>query len=215
MTAGIEAPRQSRGEEIANASSHGLGLVASLVALPVLAVSASHGGDLIDVVAASVFAGSMVLLYLTSTLYHAIQDPETKRVLRVLDHSAIYVLIAGTYTPFAVGVLRGPIGWGLLSLIWTLAVAGVTSKLLIGTRYPRLSSALYLAMGWTALLVMKPLWTAMDGVGLAWLFAGGIAYSVGVIFHAKSHQPYRHLIWHLFVLAGTGCHFVAALLYAR
>jgi hemolysin III len=207
--------RQSVGEEIANAVSHGIGLALSLAAIPVLAISADHSGDWIDVAAASVFAITMVLLYLTSTVYHAVPHPPTKRVLRVLDHSAIYVLIAGTYTPFAVGVLRGPIGWWLLGIIWVLAVAGVIKKVYIGARFPRLSSALYLAMGWLVVGVMRPLWLAMDAWGLFWLFAGGIAYSAGVYFHAKDHRPYWHLIWHLFVLTGTACHFIAVLLYAR
>jgi hemolysin III len=210
-----EGAKQSVGEEVANASIHGLGLAASLVAIPVLAVFASREGDWVNVAAASVFGITLVLMFLTSTLYHAIPDQNTKKVLRVLDHSAIYVLIAGTYTPFAVGVLRGPIGWWLLGLIWVLAIAGVIKKLFIGARFPRLSSGLYLAMGWLVVGVMKPLWTAMDAWGLIWLFAGGIAYSIGVYFHAKDERPFWHMIWHLFVLFGTVCHFIAVLFYAQ
>lgn len=214
-TVSLRDKRQSVGEEVANAVSHGIGLALSLAALPVLAIVSAREGDWIDVAAASVFAITMVLLYLTSTIYHAVPDPRTKRILRVLDHSAIYVLIAGTYSPFAVGVLRGPVGWWLLAIIWALAIAGVIKKAFIGARFPRLSSALYLAMGWLIVGVMQPLWVAMDAWGLFWLFAGGIAYSVGVVFHAKDHLPFRHLIFHLFVLTGTGCHFIAVLLYAR
>jgi hemolysin III len=137
-----------------------------------------------------------------------------KRLLQVLDHGAIYLLIAGTYTPFTLGVLRGGWGWTLFGLIWGLAVAGVVLKVIGGIRYPRLSTSVYLAMGWLVLIAAKPLWLRVPAWGLVWLAAGGLAYTVGVAFYSANRLRYGHFVWHLFVLAGTGCHFVAVLLYA-
>ena len=165
-------------------------------------------------VGAVVFGVSAALLYFTSTLYHAIPTPRAKRVLRVVDHGAIYVLIAGTYTPFTLGVLRGPWGWTLLGLIWGLAALGIVLKAMGGIRYPRLSLALYLAMGWLVVVAAKPLWQLVPAWGLFWLAAGGLAYTAGVGFYAASRLPYRHFVWHLFVLAGTACHAVAVLRYS-
>jgi hemolysin III len=204
---------QSPGEEIANSISHGVGFLAALVALPVLIVGALRHGAL-DVIGVVVFAGSAALLYLTSTLYHALAPNRAKRVLRILDHGAIYLLIAGTYTPFTLGVLRGPLGWTLLALIWTLAVAGVILKAVGGIRYPRLSTAVYLAMGWLIVAAARPLWALMPAWGLFWLVAGGLLYTAGVGFYAASRVRYSHFIWHLFVLGGTTCHFIAVLHYA-
>lgn len=204
---------QSAGEEIANSVSHGVGFVAALAALPVLVMAARpHGATAL--VGAVVFATTMALLYLASTLYHAVRAPRAKRALQVLDHGAIYLLIAGTYTPFTLGVLRGAWGWALFGVIWGLAVVGVVLKLLGGIRYPRLSTGVYLAMGWLILVAARPLWLRVPTVGLAWLAAGGLAYTAGVAFYAANRLRYGHFVWHLFVLAGTGCHFVAVLYYA-
>lgn len=204
---------QSRGEEIANSVSHGVGFAAALALLPLLVATAlGHGAA--SVVGAAVFGASAALLYLTSTLYHAIPHPRAKRVFRVLDHSAIYVLIAGTYTPFLLGVLRGPWGWGLLAAIWLLAGAGIVLKARGGLRDARVSTALYLGMGWLAIIAAKPFMHAVPRSGLVWLAAGGLAYTAGVGFYAASRLPYRHFIWHLFVLAGTACHAVAVIRYA-
>lgn len=206
---------QSLGEEIANSVSHGVGLLAALAAAPVLITIAAQRGDAAAVVSASVFAATMLLLYLTSTLYHALPDNGAKRVFQVLDHGAIFLLIAGTYTPFTLGVLRGPWGWTLFGLVWGLALAGVVLKAVGGMRYPRLSTVLYLAMGWLAVIAIKPLWLHLPAWGLFWLLAGGIAYTVGVGFFANDERGrYNHFIWHLFVIAGTTCHFVAVLHYA-
>ena len=204
---------QSRGEEIANSVSHGIGFVAAVAVLPVLAVNALQHGSA-ALIGALVFGVSAVLLYLTSTLYHALTPVRAKQVFRVLDHGAIYLLIAGTYTPFMLGVLRGPIGWSLLGAVWVLALFGIVLKARGGIRYPRFSTALYLGMGWLVIVAAKPFLDAVPVPGLLWLAAGGLAYTAGVGFYAASRLPYRHFVWHLFVLAGTACHVVAVMRYA-
>ena len=205
---------QSLGEEIANSVSHGAGFLAALIALPLLVHAAvPHGAA--GVVGAVVFATTVALLYLTSTLYHALAWNRAKRVFKILDHGAIYLLIAGTYTPFTLGRLRGPWGWTLFGIVWALAVAGVVFKSMGGARYHRLSTGLYVAMGWLVIIAAKPLWNAMPAWGLFWLAAGGVMYTAGVGFYAASRRVrYAHFVWHLFVLAGTACHFVAVLRYA-
>ncbi len=203
------------GEEIANSLSHGVGLLLAVAGLPILIINAMHAHSTAAVVGAAVFGASAVLLYLASTLYHAIPHPRIKAALRLLDHGAIYLLIAGTYTPITLGVLRGGWGWTLLGLVWSLALAGLLFKLLAGTRFHRLSTLLYLAMGWLALIAIRPLWLHMAPGGLAWLFGGGVAYTLGVIFFVLDEKlRYSHFIWHLFVLAGTTCHYFTVLLYA-
>jgi hemolysin III len=206
--------RLSLGEEIANAVTHGVGLVASILAIPILLGAAAAGGDTGLFVATAIFAATLVLLYATSTLYHALPPSRAKRICRVLDHSAIYLLIAGTYTPFAVGILRGGWGWGLLGVIWVLAVLGILFKALGGLRFPRLSTFLYLGMGWLAVLVLRPLAAALPWTGLAWIVGGGLLYTAGVLFYVWERPRYSHMIWHLFVLGGSVCHFVAVLWYA-
>lgn len=206
--------RQSLGEEIANSVSHGVGLLAALAAAPVLVLAAVRRGDTAEILGASVFTATMVLLYLASTLYHALPRNRAKPVFQVLDHGAIYLLIAGTYTPFTLGVLRGTWGWTLFGLVWGLAIAGVVLKAVRGVRYPILSTCVYLAMGWLVLIAVKPLWLRVPPWGLFWLLAGGIAYTTGVAFFAARRVPYSHFVWHLFVMAGTACHFIAVLWYA-
>jgi len=216
----IEAPGfpdrpQSFGEEVANSVSHGLGMLAAIGGAPVLIVAAVHRGGAAGIVGASVFAATMVLLYLTSTLYHALPGNRAKRVFQVLDHGAIFLLIAGTYTPFTLGVLRGAWGWTLFGLVWSMALGGVVLKAICGTRHARLSTTLYLAMGWLVIIAIKPLWLHVQPWGLFWLVAGGIAYSAGVAFFAADARlRYGHFVWHLFVIAGTACHFVAVLWYS-
>jgi hemolysin III len=205
---------QSFGEEIANAVSHGVGLVVAVVALPFVIVSAAHRGGSTAAIGASIFASTVVLLYLSSTLYHALPGRRTKRVFRVLDHCAIFLLIAGTYTPFTLGVLRGAWGWTLLAVVWTLAAGGIVAKSVMGIRYPWLSTALYITMGWLVLLAIGPLWMRLPPGGWTWLAAGGLAYTAGVAFFATDHLPFRHFVWHVFVLAGTICHAVAVWRYA-
>ena len=206
---------QTRGEEIANSLSHGCGLIMAGVAAASLIQHALRYGDTRFVVGASIFAATMVLLYLASTLYHALPSGRAKRVFRVIEHSAIFLLIAGTYTPFTLGVLRGAWGWTLLGLVWSIAVAGVLLKALNRMAHPVLSTGLYLLMGWLIVIAAQPLAARVPLSGLQWLVSGGLAYALGVIFFAlDSRLRYGHFIWHLFVMAGTACHYFAVLWYA-
>ena len=205
---------QSLGEEVANSVSHGLGLSAAVAAFPVLVLAAQQRGDTAGIVGASVFATTMVLLYLASTLFHALPRCRAKRVFQILDHSAIYLLIAGTYTPFTLGVLRGDLGWTLFGIVWGLAVAGTMLKALGGVRYTTLSTWTYLAMGWLVVIAAKTVWALVPGWGLFWLIAGGVAYTAGAVFFMVERIRYFHFVWHLFVVAGTACHFIAVLRYA-
>jgi hemolysin III len=205
---------QTLGEEIANSISHGVGLLAAIVATPFLIVAAWRFGPA-NVVGASVFAATMMLLYLASTLYHALPPGRAKRVFMKLDHGAIYVFIAGSYTPFALGALNGPWGWSLFGVVWGLAVVGVLLKAFDRLSHPWLSTGLYLAMGWLVLVAAVPLIHRVPMAGVAWLVAGGLAYTAGVAFFAlDSRIKYAHAVWHSFVMAGTGCHFIAVLGYA-
>jgi len=206
---------QSRGEEIANSISHGIGLVAALGATPFLVWHAGPRGHPGFLVGASVFAATMLLLYLASTLYHALPTGKVKRVLRVIEHSAIFFLIAGTYTPFTLGVLRGARGWTLLGLVWGLAIVGAALKAFHRLSHPIVSTSLYLLMGWLVLIAVTPGYARVPTSGLLWLVAGGVAYTAGVAFFAAgSRLRYGHFVWHLFVLAGTACHYFAVLWYA-
>ena len=204
----------SRGEEIANSVSHGVGFLAALAATPFLVIAAARRGDSVAIVGASVFAATTAILYLASTLYHALPRNKAKRVFRVIDHSAIFVLIAGTYTPFTLGVLRGAWGWTLFGLVWGLAILGIVLKSVGGIGYPRLSTALYIGMGWLALIAIRPLWIHVPVAGWVWLIAGGLAYTSGIAFYAAERVRYGHFVWHVFVLMGTVCHFFAVLWYA-
>jgi hemolysin III len=205
---------QSLGEELANSISHGVGLVAALAATPWLIVHAVERGGAGFIVGASVFAASLVLVYVASTLYHGLPHGTAKHVFRLIEHAAIFLLIAGTYTPFTLGVLRGAWGWTLFGLVWGFAAAGVLLKALGGVRYPRLSLLLYLGMGWLIVVAIRPLWLHVPLPGLVWLLLGGIAYTAGVGFFAAKRLRYGHFVWHLFVLAGTSCHFMAVRFYA-
>ena len=204
----------SLGEEIANSVTHGVGVLLSLIALPTLIVVAVSRHDTWQIVGGAVFGTTLLLLYCASTLYHAIPLPRARTVFRVLDHAAIYLLIAGTYTPFALGVLRGAWGWSLLTAVWVLASIGIVVKATQGFRYAWLSTAVYLAMGWLIVVAMRPLVAHIGLGGVAWLLGGGLAYTAGVIFFAWDRLRYGHMVWHLFVLAGSICHFVAVLRYA-
>ena len=204
---------QTQGEEIANSVSHGIGFLVAAAATPCLVASAMERGTTINVVGVSIFAATMMLMYLTSTLYHALPFPRAKRILRILDHNAIYLLIAGTYTPLVLGVLYGAWGWTLFGLVWGLAVAGIVLKSVTGHRFHGLSIAIYVAMGWIVLIAVKPLVEAMPAAGIAWLVAGGLCYTGGIWFYRHKEMPYSHLVWHLFVIAGTVCHVVAIMGY--
>ncbi len=204
---------QSIGEEIANSLSHGVGFMAILAVTPLLVLSAiPHGAA--SIVGVSIFAATMAVLYLTSTLYHAFPHSRAKRVFRVIDHGAIFLLIAGTYTPFTLGILRGAWGWALFGTVWGLALAGILFKVVGGLRYPIASTMIYVAMGWLVVVAVQPLWQRMPQAGLMWLVAGGVAYTGGVAFYALKRVRYSHFLWHLCVLTGTTCHFFAVIGYA-
>ena len=206
---------QTRTEELLNSLTHGTGLVASLAALPVLVVAATGSRSAAHLVGSAVFGATLVLLYLASTVYHALPVSPAKRVFRVLDHAAIYLLIAGTYTPFALGPLRGPWGWSLLGTIWGLALVGIVTKVAAGFRYPRMSTGLYVAMGWLGVVAAEPILTRIPLAGVAWLVVGGLCYTGGVAFYlTDTRLRYGHAAWHLCVLAGSACHFVAVLRHA-
>ncbi|TBR23807.1 hemolysin III family protein [bacterium] len=207
---------QTVGEEIANSVSHGVGALAAAGILPFLVFDAlRRGAGPRAVLGASVFGASVFLLYLGSTLYHALPHGRFKRAFRIAEHMAIYFLIAGTYTPFTLGVLRGPLGTGMLAAVWALTAAGVAFKAFGGTRFPRFSTFLYLLMGWVVVIGLRPLWRLMPHPGFYLLVAGGLSYTVGVAFYLMDHRwRYGHFVWHLFVLAGTTCHFFAVLWYA-
>jgi hemolysin III len=203
------------GEEIANAVSHGLGFLLAVAALPILVHHAPAAGSAADVVAASVFAGTGIVLYLVSTLYHALPPGAAKRWFNRLDHASIYLFIAGSYMPFLLGVLRGAWGWSLFGVVWTAAALGVAAKLFNRLRHPLWSTGLYVAMGWVALAAVVPLMERMSPAGMAWLVAGGLSYTAGaVVFLLDAKLRYAHFVWHLFVLAGSTCHFFAALWHA-
>jgi len=206
---------QSREEEIANSVSHGIALVAALAGTPFLVMDAARHGDAGFVAGTYVFSATMIALYLSSTLYHALRIGKAKQFFKVIEHSAIFLLIAGTYTPFTLGVLKGVWGWSLFAVVWCLAIAGVALKVFVKANHPVLSTVLYLLMGWLVVIAIDPLFTRVPAPGLLWLFAGGLSYTAGVIFFTTdSRLRYGHLIWHLFVIAGTTCHYFAVLWYA-
>jgi hemolysin III len=212
---GVPTRIQSKGEELANSISHGIGLVGAIIGAPILLLAAFRNGSVFFLVGTIVFVATMVLLYLGSMLYHAWPRTPAKSVLQILDHSAIFWLIAGTYTPFALGPLRGALGWSLLGIIWGLAVLGALVKVTRGpNRHHKFAMALYLGMGWLAVVFLRPLMLAVPLSVMFWLVAGGIAYTAGVLFFVNERLRYGHFVWHLFVLTGTSCHFAAVLVCA-
>ncbi|WEM42272.1 hemolysin III family protein [Photobacterium sp. DA100] len=203
-------------EEVANSVSHGLGMVFGIIGLVLLLMQAvSAGADALSITSLSIYGASMILLYLASTLYHAIPFERAKRALKTFDHCAIYLLIAGTYTPFLLISLRTPLAITLMVVIWTIALIGIVLKIAFVYRFKRLSLATYLIMGWLSLIAIYPLAMSLATGGLVLLAAGGIVYSVGVVFYVNKRIPYNHAIWHLFVLGGTVCHFLAIYFYVK
>ena len=202
-------------EEIANSISHGLALLLAVAALPVLILSAAKIGNTRFTFGVVVFGATIIFLYLASTLYHSLTNVRAKQFFRHVDHCAIFLLIAGSYTPFTLGVLRGPWGWTLLAIVWVLAVAGIAMKLIAGHRHWWLSMVLYLVMGWLAIVAIKPILTLVPLPGILLILAGGIAYSGGLAFFAAHRLRYNHFIWHLFVMVGTVCHYLAVLWYGH
>src|SRR5215813_15327032 len=206
---------QSVGEEMANGISHGLGLIAAVIGTPILILAAFHHGDIPFLIGTIIYSTTMLLVYLASTLYHGWPQTNTKSLLQVIDHAAIFLLIAGTYTPFALGPLRDGGGLAMLGIVWALALFGVIMKATRGVlRHRRLAMTLYLGTGWIGLTLIRPLAVAIPLSALLWLIAGGIAYTTGTLFFAKERLRYGHLIWHLFVLAGSSCHFAAVFICA-
>src|SRR5215469_10439368 len=206
---------QSAGEELANGISHGIGLLGAMIGTPILLLAAFQRGDVLFFFGTIVFTTTMLLVYLSSTLYHCWPKTNTKSFLQVVDHTAIFLLIAGTYTPFALGPLRGSGGLPMLGIVWALAIFGVIMKATRGVlRHRRLAMTLYLGTGWIALAFIRPLALAIPLSALLWLIAGGIAYTAGTLFFANERLRYGHFIWHLFVLAGSSCHFVAVFICA-
>jgi len=200
-------------EEIANSLTHGVGALLSLTGLVMLVALAVHYGDALHILSAALFGGSLVFLYTASTLYHGIRIPRIKQFFRLLDHVGIYLLIAGSYTPFTLVTLRGGLGWTLFALVWAMALSGIAYKIFSRRRYPWFSTVYYLLMGWLAVFFLKPLAASLPASGLHLLVAGGLSYTVGVIFYAWERLPYHHAVWHLFVLAGSAFHFLSVALY--
>jgi len=207
---------QTLREEVANALSHGLGFLLAAASLPVLVVFASRHGGGGSVVGAAVFSATMMLLYLVSAVYHALPHGRAKRLFQRFDHAAIFLFIAGSYTPFVLGPLRGAWGWSLFGVVWGIAAVGVVAKVFDRLAHPFWSTGLYVGMGWLALVAVVPLFERVAPGGLVLLFAGGAAYTVGAVFFLLDHRVrYAHFVWHLFVMAGSACHFFAALWHAQ
>jgi len=204
---------QTRAEEIANSITHGIGVALGIAGLSALVVGATRLGDVRRVVSFSIYGATLIIMYLSSMFYHSAQSPRLKNIFRLFDHTSIYLLIAGTYTPFTLVSLRGSWGWTMFGLIWGLAFTGIMLKILFVNRLKALSLILYLLMGWLAVIAIKPFSEAISIRGMIWLAAGGIAYTFGVIFYALDHVRYAHTIWHFFVLAGSVFHFFAILFY--
>lgn len=214
-SADIRERPQSPEEEFFNSLSHGIGFVFALAAAPILIVAAAQRESTASIIGACVFAVTMVLLYLSSTIYHAAPPSQAKHLCATLDHCAIYLFIAGSYTPFALGALSGGVGWTLFGLVWGLAAIGLALKTSGKLSHPLLSTGLYLAMGWLVVIAAEPLLARVSPAGVTWLVSGGIAYTAGVVFFlTDSRLKFGHFVWHLFVMAGTICHFFAVLWYA-
>ena len=215
MSGATPEREQTAGEELANALTHGLGLLLSVAALTLMVVFASLRRDVWIIVSCAVYGATMILLYLASTLYHGARPGRAKAIWNVLDHGAIYLLVAGTYTPFALGPLRtaGGWGWGLFGAIWGLAIAGIVFQSLHIHRFRALSVISYLGMGWLAVAAIRPLWRHLGPLGVLWIAIGGVFYTVGVAFYAWKRLRFAHAIWHLFVLAGSLAHFFGVLLH--
>ena len=203
----------SQAEEIANSVTHGLGALLSVAGLTLLVTLAAQQSDPWRVVSFSIYGATMILLFLSSALYHSFQQPRIRRVFKTLDHCSIYLLIAGSYTPFLLVSMRSALGWVLFGIIWGLALAGVVFKIVLGPRYKKLSVATYLMMGWLVVFASKELLSSLALGGVYWLVAGGLAYTLGVVFYLWKKLPFNHAVWHLFVLAGGACHFFAVLFY--
>jgi hemolysin III len=203
----------SLGEEIANSITHGIGTALSIAGLTLLVVLAALYGDLWRIVSFTIYGVTLILAYLASTLYHSLQPPRVKHILRIIDHATIYLLIAGTYTPFLLVGMRGVWGWTLLVIIWLLALIGVAFKIFAIQRLPMISTFAYILMGWLCVVALNEMLISIPPGGIAWLITGGVLYTIGVIFYVWRSLPYNHAIWHMFVLGGSACHYFAILFY--
>lgn len=203
----------TKGEDIANAITHGIGTLLAITGLVLLIVFSSLYKTPWHIVSYAIFGSTLVIMYAGSTLYHSFTNERVKYVFRILDHSAIYLLIAGTYTPFCLTILRGPIGWTLFGVVWGFAVVGIVIKSIWLEKFDKISTAIYVLMGWLIVLAIKNIILAMPMTGFILLVAGGVSYTVGCYFYIKSRMPYGHAVWHLFVLGGSICHLLSVLLY--
>ena len=201
------------GEEIAHSITHGVGIVLSIAGLTLLLVQAFLYGNAYQIVSFSIYGATLIFLYLASTLYHSFQQPRVKQMFQIVDHSAIYLLIAGSYTPFLLISIRGVWGWTLLMIIWGLAILGVSFKTLFINRFEKLSVLTYILMGWLCVVALNEMLVSIPVGGLIWLAAGGVVYTLGIIFYAMHRIPYNHAVWHVFVLGGSLCHYFAVLFY--
>ena len=202
-------PFYTLGEEIANSVTHGIGAALAVAGLTVLVVLSAIYGDAWRVVSFTIYGSSLIILYSASTLYHSVQHPKAKQLFRTLDHTSIYVLIAGTYTPFMLISVRGTMGWTLLAIVWAMAVTGIVWKIFFLGRFEVMATIMYILMGWMGVIAFRQMLVNIPPLGVTMLFAGGIVYTLGVIFYAWEKLPYNHAIWHLFVLGGSICHFFA------
>ena len=212
----METMQRLQIEELVNAFTHGTGALMSAAGLGVLLVLACLNGTALHIVSCSIYGLTLVLLYTASTLYHSARSPRLKHAFRIVDRSCIYLLIAGSYTPFCLSAIRhySPAwAWSIFGVVWAIALFGIVFQILYVSRYPRFSTATYLLMGWIVLIAVYPLWKAMGTVAVAWIAAGGLLYSLGVVFYAMKHIKYMHAIWHLFVLGGTLAHYGVILYY--
>ena len=203
----------TKGEEIANAITHGIGTLLAIAGLVILIVFATEYGDKWYIVSYSIYGASMIILYLESTLYHSVTGKKVKKIFRIFDHCCIYLLIAGTYTPFMLTILRGPIGWSIFCIIWLLAIVGIIMKVFWIGKHEGISTAVYVFMGWIIVFAIKKLLLLMPVTGIVLLVAGGIVYTLGAILFMLDKIPYNHAIWHLFVIGGSACHFFCILFY--
>lgn len=209
----MQEPRYGRGHELANGITHGVGAALSIAGLAVLVSFAALRGNAWHVVSCSIYGASLIALFTASTLYHSFNAPRVKRVLRVIDHASIYLLIAGSYTPFMLVNLRGPWGWSVFGTVWALALIGIVLKLFFTGRFRYASTAIYLAMGWMILVAIRPLTQEVGRGGILLLLAGGLLYSGGAAIYMVKRLPYHHAVWHLFVLAGSITHYLAVMFY--
>lgn len=202
-----------KNEEIMNVVSHGIGFLLSIPALALLVVFASIEGTAWHIISFAIYGSSLVVLYFASTIFHLTQNQKTRNRLNVFDHASIYLLIAGSYTPFVLVTIRGPWGWSIFGVVWGLAICGIILKIFFTGRFNTLSTILYIVLGWTILIAISPLTRALPFEGLMWLLAGGLSYTVGAVFFLLNRLPFNHAVFHLFVLLGSICHFVAVFWY--